>query len=426
MPSLISIFTGKNIVHKTETEKIKTITRINVNGNFSSIENDLSTEAKKVVVIDFKQPVVKYSTYDWLGTQVYIAILNRIKNDPSVIGVVLDIDSGGGQVYGTPEMYDTVKEFVAVKPLGVYTNGLLCSGAFYIAAPATFIMANKRADAIGSIGGYTVLVNYNGMLEKYGAKVYTLYSDLSPEKNESYRGVMDGTDEGGKKYIKKELDPMVTTFHKDMKGARPQLDPKVFLGGTWDGEQAIAMGLVDLNGSLLDAIAEVSKRAEKSNNTNSNNKTNSKNKTMSKNTKRFPLIQGIIGITGEGIGTIATMTGKKGVQISEEQLGKIEAAISGHNAAIKKEKDAVTKAEGSVTAMETAIDAAVEKAGLTAGLEKDATASAKIDLLGEKVVEYGNRPGGKVTTPKATGDKFEDEDGIVNASDDHNELYNKA
>ncbi|MEZ0182638.1 S49 family peptidase [Flavobacterium oncorhynchi] len=426
VPSLISFFNGKNFIEKTEAEKIKSITRISVNGNMSSIEADLSSQDKKIVVIDFKQPVVKYSTYYWLGTQVYINILNRLKNDPTVIGVVVDSDSGGGQVYGTPEMYDTVADFAKVKPIGFYTNGYMCSGMYYIAAPGTFIMANKRADAIGSIGGYTIIVNYNGLLEKYGAKVSTLYSDLSPEKNESYRGVIDGTDENGEKYIKKELNPMVNTFHTDMKSARPQLNVKVFLGGVWNGEEALSMGLIDLNGSLIDAINEVNTRAEEMKKAQSNNKTNLKTKTMSKNTKSFPLIQGIIGAKTEGFGLVSTISGKKGIQITEEHLGLIETALSGHDTAIKTEKDNVTAEKGKVTLMETAITTALEKGGLTASVATDATNASKIELLGSKVAEYGKRPGAIVTTPKSDGDSFEEKDSIVNASDAHNELYNKA
>jgi ClpP class serine protease len=407
VPSLISIFTGKNFVEKSESDKIKNITHVSVNGNISSIENDLSNDEEKVVIIDFKQPVVKYSTYDWLGTQSYIRILNRLKNDPTVLGVVVDSDSGGGQVYGTPEMYDAVADFATVKPIGFYTNGYMCSGMYYIAAPGTFIMANKRADAIGSIGGYTIIVNYNGLLEKYGAKVSTLYSDLSPEKNESYRGVIDGTDEDGKKYIKKELNPMVTTFHVDMKNARAQLDPKVFLGGVWNGVDAMSMGLIDLNGSLNDAVSEVYTRAKKMK-AQSNNNSNLKTKTMSKKTKSFPLIQGIIGITGEGIPTVSTLSGKKGIQISAEQLEKIELSIAGHNTAIQAEKDKVTAAASKVTGIETAITTALEKGKLTASVGADATNESKIELLGSKVVEYGERSGAIVTTPKAEGDNFEE------------------
>jgi protease-4 len=424
VPSLISIFTGKNAVVKSEADKIKGITKIslNVNSSASEVNSSLSDSSKKVVVLDLKQPVVKYSTYDWLGTQSYISILETLKNDPSVLGVVVDTDSGGGQLYGTPEMYDAVKAFAEVKIIGFYTSGYLCSAAYYVAAPATFIMANRRADAIGSIGGYAVLINYNGILEKYGATVNTLYSDLSPDKNKGHRGVMDGTDEGGKNYISTELNPNVLIFHGDMKGVRPQLNPEVFKGGTWSGEESIAMGLIDLNGSLNDAIAEVWSRSKKGNsNSNNNSKTN---KTMSKKTKGFPVLQGILGIEGSGIATISTVLGNKGVQITEAQLEALENALVEKDNAVTAANGKVTEAEGKVTVLETAVKTAVKGAKVT--VAPDASIESQIATLGSEVTRLGAVPGTKITKPKAEGDSFEEEDSIVNASDSHNEFYNKA
>jgi ClpP class serine protease len=425
VPSLISIFTGKTMIEKSEVDKIKGITKVmmNVNSSSADVSSALSGTEKKVVVLDFKQPVVKFSTYDWLGTQAYISILETLKIDPAVVGVLIDTDSGGGQVYGTPEFYDVIKSFAEVKTIGFYTNGYMCSGAYYFAAGGTFIMANKRADAIGSIGGYSTMINYNGMLEKYGAKVHTLYSDLSPDKNKEHRGVMDGTDEGGKEYIKIELNPMVLTFHADMKSARPQLNEEVFKGGTWTGDQALEMGLIDFNGSLQDAVNKV---FELSNTGNSNNNINQNKKKSMSNTKSFPVLQGIIGIEGEGIATVSTITGKKGVQITEAQLEKLESNLAAQEAALTAANTKVTTAESRVSTLETTINTAVTTAGLDATVEAAATTETKITLLGAKVVEYGNKSGAKVTTPKAEGDSFEDDDNLVNAADAHNEFYNKA
>lgn len=425
VPTLIKLFKGGDFVEKKESDLIQKITRISVdsktitNGSLQS-----SGSESRVVVLDFKQPVVKFSTYYWLGTQTYIAILNQLKNDPTVAGVVLDMDTGGGQVYGTPEMYDVVSAFKEVKPLVVYTNGYMCSGGYYIAAPASFIIANKRADAIGSIGAYTTIVNYDGILEKFGAKIHTIYSDLSDDKNKGYRGVIDGTDPEFKNYITEELNPMVITFHNDMKNARPQLNEAVFKGGTWTGEQSIAMGLIDANGSIQDAVAKVFELAA-AKNSNSNNNNNSKKETMSKKTKGFPVLQGIIGIEGEGIKTISTVLGNTGVQISEAQLEAIENALVEKDTAVTTANTKVTTAESRVTAIEGAINTAVATAGLEAKVEAEATLENKITLLGATVLAYGKKPGAKVTTPPAEGDHFE-EDNIVDANAAHNKAYNQA
>jgi protease-4 len=407
----------------SESDNGKTIEQLESSNisfvSFSDSEINTTETALKVVVINFIGPVIKY--YDWwydmLGTQEYMQILNRYKNDPSIAGVVFNTDTGGGQKYGTPEFFDYISEFTKVKPLVIYTNGLLCSGGYYFAAPSSYIIANKRADAIGSIGIYTELFDINGYYESLGLKVHTIYSDLSDEKNKSYRDVMNGTDKDYKNYKKKELDPDGQTFINDMKSARPQIKEEVFNGGTWNGEQAVEMGLVDANGTLEDAINKVLELSQV--NKNSNN-TNSKNKVMSKKTKNFPTIQKIAGIEGEGIPTVSTITGKKGVQIEESVLETIEASLSGSDALIKAEKEKATTAEAKVTAFETAITGALTKAGLTAG----ETPEASIALLSAKIVELGKKPGARIGNPKSEGDNFEETDKIVDENAAHNQAYN--
>ncbi|NRT11517.1 S49 family peptidase [Flavobacterium sp. 14A] len=408
VPALIKLYKSENFVARKESDVLKTITRVSIDG--ATISNgtlEASGTEQRVVVLAFKQPVVKFSTYDWLGTQTYIRILNQLKNDPTVVGVVVDGDSGGGQVYGTPETYDAVAAFVAVKPFVFYTGGYACSGMYYIAAPSSYIIANKRADAIGSIGAYCTMVNYDGILEHFGAKVNTMYSSLSEDKNKNHRAVEEGGEEGIKQYIREELDPMVITFHNDMKAARPQLNETVFKGGTWNGVQSLEMGLIDANGSLEDAVAKVFELANT--NKNSNKNQSNKPKTMSKTTKSFPAIQSILGIEGEGIATISTVLGNKGVQLTEAQLETIEASLAGNETALSAEKEKVTTAQATVTGIDTAITTALETAGLTASVEATATADTKVALLGAKVAEYGKRSGAQASKPKADGDSFEEE-----------------
>lgn len=376
----------------------------------SASEVDSTENTARVAVINFIGPVIKY--YDWwydmLGTQEYMQILNRYKNDPSIAGVVLNTDTGGGQKYGTPEFYDFINDFKKIKPLVIYTNGLLCSGGYYFAAPSSYIIANKRADAIGSIGIYTELFDVNGYYESLGLKVHTIYSDLSDEKNKSYRDVMNGKDKDYKNYKKKELNPDGQKFIDDMKAARPQIKEEVFHGGTWNGEQAVEMGLVDANGTLQDAIDKVFELSQSNNNNSNSNITNKKTKkTMSKKTKKFVTLQALIGIEGDGIATISTITGKTGVQLKEEDLGKVETALSGHAAALTAEKGKVTAAEGKVTAFETAVDAAITAADLTSSVTAETTVEEKITLLSNKVVELGSQPGAKHKNPKSDGDNVE-------------------
>lgn len=399
MPLAVQIFNGAEL--KTENESVL-ITKA-LDANLAGVY-----ENKTVAVLRFNQPVVKFSTYYWLGTQSYIRILEQLKNDDSIAGVVIDVDSGGGQAYGTPEFYDYIASFVEVKPLGIYSGGYLCSGAYYFAAAASFIMVNKRSDAVGSIGTYTVISDFNALWEKMGAKIHTIYASKSKQKNKAVRDVLSGKDEDYSKYIKTELDPFNNSFINDMKASRSMISAECFEGGVWSGSEAVEVGLADSLGTLQDAIDTVYQLS-----------INYKSKSdMSKKTKAFPAIQNLTGISGDGIPVVTNIIGKEtGIQIEEAQLEKVEEALVQSEQAVQAAKAAQTTAEGnlaaanqkataaeaSVKTLETSVSEAIKKAGL----EPAATTAESISLLADKVVEYG-AASGKVTKPFAGGEKPEE------------------
>lgn len=412
-------------VEKSAEELMKGV--ISNSKNVSSSETGtVSSDARTVAIITFNQPVIKYTDYwaGWLGTQTYMQILERFKNDDSIAGVVLKVDSGGGQVYGTAEFYEYIKNFTDVKPLVIYTNGYLCSGAYYFSAGASWIVAHTRADAIGSIGAYTIIVDWNGLYEKYGAKIYTLYADDSEEKNKAYRDLLSGKDKDGKQYVKSELNPIVDTFHVDMKSVRPQIKEEAYKGGTWTGADAVGMGLVDENGTEETAIAKVYELSEAQKSNSNNSKTTKKSMATKKS---FPSITKIIGVEGDSLSVITkTISGKKGVFIEESQLDAIEAHFATSKTAVETANGKVATAEGNVTKIETAIEAAVKVAGLEKEVEANSTTEAKITLLGAKVDEYGKLSGKRTARSKSEGDEFENDSSIVNKADAHNDFYEKA
>ena len=230
LPLIFNILSGKQVTRKEDDEE-PLITYLGF-GDYS--EKDEASDDQKVAVLSIKNPIVKHS--QWCGpqgTKSMMQELDRLKNDNSIAGVVLDIDSGGGQAYGTPEFHDYLKDYS--KPVVAYTDGLMCSAAYYIGSAASHIVANKRAEAIGSIGAYTQFLDLTGYYEKQGAKVHTIYATKSIEKNKAYRDALEGKYET---YVKEELDPLVDTFHADMKASRSGLSEKVFKGGTWGGIDA--------------------------------------------------------------------------------------------------------------------------------------------------------------------------------------------
>jgi protease-4 len=423
LPSLFSIIEGKSLGSGVDPKLKNTDVFISVQGKHSlkaaSFDQGNNNDTY-VAVIGLKDPIYKYNQECGpAGTKTKAKIMQSYLQDPNCKGIVLDIDSGGGQVSGTPEFYDFIKE--TSKPVVAYTDGLMCSAAYYIGSAANYIVANKRADAIGSIGVMIHFIDVSGMYEKKGAKVITEYATQSTEKNNAFEQLLKGNPE---LYIKNELDPIAEEFINDIKSVRASVPDDVFKGGTWNAQESLERKLVDEIGTLQTAIARVFELASAQNsNSNNNNNNNSKKETMSKKTKGFPVIQGILGIEGDGLATISTITGKNGIQISEAQIEAIENALVEKETAVTTANGKTTTAESRVAAIEGAINTAVTTAGLDAKVEAEATTENKITLLGATVVAYGKKPGTRVTTPKSDGDSFEQE-GVVNSKDGHNELYN--
>lgn len=392
--NLISLFSGPLYIHegygisclptlyKGLFQEMKNPEKDELIANVKSETNSTNlTTNKKVVVLNFNQPVIKYDYGYWLGTQSYISILKSLQNNDDVAGVVLNVDSGGGQVYGTGEFYDFVKSFS--KPIVTFTNGYLCSAAYYFAAATDYIVANERADAIGSIGAYATIINSNGIWEHFGAQVHTMYATKSSKKNKDYRDVIEKGDY--QNYIKNQLDPIVETFHADMKSARPQLNNDVFTGDTWIGSKSNELGLIDETGSLETAIDKVFELA--SANSSNTNKSNN----MSKEIKA-PSIQNVLGYE------TPFQSNENGLFLQETELATIEEALTNANTNVTNITAERDTANSTIETATNSIDAALNEAEIEFTAEM--TLEEKIGLLEAQRKEYANKPAGsgKTTT----------------------------
>lgn len=391
LPLAFSVMTGK--VEMT-TPDLETQTKAVLN------ENDRSASDKSVAVVSIKQPIVKYSDWNFVGSKTYIRILKSLEAREDIAGVVLDIDSGGGQSYGTPEFYDVVRSLS--KPVVTYTDGYLCSAAYYIGSASNHIIANKRAEAIGSIGAYTQFVDFSGIFEKLGAKKYQVYATESTEKNKEIRALLDEND--ATSYVKNILDPLVSTFRADMEAVRPGMDESVYKGDSFPATKAKELGLVDELGTMETAIAKVLELSN-SNNFNSNNSEMSKEKT-------FPKLAAVLGQEDVEAKKAHIFSATETVSLTAEQLSMIETALSEPEDGSKltelqqqltASNEAKTTAENKVNALETAVNTAIETNELTA--EKKATTVENIALLSAKVAEYGALDGGQLTGVPAKADK---------------------
>ncbi|MGB9080105.1 MAG: signal peptide peptidase SppA [Desulfuromonadaceae bacterium] len=181
-----------------------------------------------------------------------------LKQD-SVKSVVLRVDSPGGIVAPSQEIYAEVKKFAARKKIIVSMGSLAASGGYYISAPATMIYANPGT-ITASIGVILKLSNIESLMDKLGIKSYSLktgkYKDsgspvrrLSAEDRAMLQSVINNTHQ---QFVRAVAE-----------GRRLPIDDvrKIADGRILSGEQAMGHKLVDRLGTLQDAIDEAGRQA---------------------------------------------------------------------------------------------------------------------------------------------------------------------
>lgn len=99
--------------------------------------------------------------------------LRQSGTDPAVRGILLRIDSGGGEVPGTADLAATIADVRRQKPVAVFIEDTGASAAFWVSSQATRLFANETA-MVGSIGTFATLVDLSEQAEALGIKVHVI------------------------------------------------------------------------------------------------------------------------------------------------------------------------------------------------------------------------------------------------------------
>lgn len=178
--------------------------------------------------------------------------LKNYAKDPLIKAVVLRIDSPGGAVVPAQEIYKEIKKVVQKKKVIVSMGSVAASGGYYIASPATKIIANPGT-LTGSIGVIMEIPNIEGLMDKLGIKTEIVKSGKHKDMASFFKGI--GEEE--RIILQEVLDNVHEQFITAVAEGRTMLyeDVKELADGRiFTGEQALEAGLVDELGSLEDAI----------------------------------------------------------------------------------------------------------------------------------------------------------------------------
>lgn len=189
--------------------------------------------------------------------QFFMNQLNEIYENESVKGVVLSVNSPGGGVVESADIYDAIRTIQEERDIPVYVSmgGMAASGGYYVAAPAEKIFVNHET-ITGSIGVIMESINYAKLAEKYGI-------DFNTIKTGPYKDIMSGsremTDEEREmlqEMINDSYDRFVDII-VDGRGMSKADVQKVADGRILNGRQAIEAGLADDYGKVGDVIEQL-------------------------------------------------------------------------------------------------------------------------------------------------------------------------
>lgn len=189
----------------------------------------------------------------------FITQLHDFRDNDKIKAVVLRIDSPGGVVGPSQEMYEEIKKFTQKKKLVVSMGSLAASGGYYIAAPANLIVANPGT-VTGSIGVIMKLSNIQGLLGKVGLNSFVLKSGKFKDSGSPIRPMT----KADREILQGIIDSMHGQFVKAVaEGRKVPVEEirKIADGRIFSGEQALRLKLVDRLGNLQDAVAEAGKLA---------------------------------------------------------------------------------------------------------------------------------------------------------------------
>jgi signal peptide peptidase SppA len=166
--------------------------------------------------------------------------------DSSVDAVLLEIDSPGGEVFGVPEAWASIRESGRMKPVVAHANSVAASAALYLASAANEFWITPSGEA-GSVGVYALHVDASKALEAAGESWDFIVATKSPYKIEG-NPAAPLTDEA-RAYLQAEIDRYMGMFIRDLAKGRRVSEKQVengFGGGRMlSPSAATAVGMAD-------------------------------------------------------------------------------------------------------------------------------------------------------------------------------------
>lgn len=185
--------------------------------------------------------------YDYIRTRFEAAMA-----DPDVKGVVLDVNSPGGQVLGNFEMAESIYQGRKQKPVLALVDGGAYSGGYSLASAATKIVASPSS-GVGSIGVVAMHVSVEKALDNMGIEVTFLYAGKHKIDGTPFKALSEDARARFQKVIEKSYTKFVDLVARN-RGLESEA-VRATEALTYDAEDALSLGLIDAISTPREALA---------------------------------------------------------------------------------------------------------------------------------------------------------------------------
>ena len=225
-------------------------------------EKKKAQEKNKIAIIHVEGAIVTGNIdYNIAGSGGIVDNINKARDDKNVKGIILRVNSPGGDVYASSMITNALEEFQSTgRPVITSMGDIAASGGVWVTTTSEEIWAEETT-LTGSIGVYSIIpdfsplekwagMNYDGVSMTKAGDIYDLSRGVNKDLNKQFR---ENTENIYKNFVTKVANNRGLEFSEVLS----------FAGGRiWRGDAALELGLVDKLGALNDAVDSMASKLE--------------------------------------------------------------------------------------------------------------------------------------------------------------------
>ena len=213
-------------------------------------------------IVQDPKAATMFGNNNYIASRKVCKDLEDLMNDDDVKAVVVRINSGGGDAYASEQMWHQMSELRKVKPVVVSMGDYAASGAYYMSAPASWIVAQPNT-LTGSIGIFAVIPDLSGLVT---TKLGVRFDEVKTNRNSTFGNLMARPFNAEEKaMLQASVNRGYSLFRQRVADGRRlpvESVENIAQGRVWLATDALNIKLVDQLGGIDDAVKKAAELAK--------------------------------------------------------------------------------------------------------------------------------------------------------------------